>query len=124
MIVSTIRGFAVPANAHEKAAAVDFAKFLVSRPAQQISLDVMGGTVRTDLDTSHVTPGLRAFLAPDVKLQTDDFLSSVFPWYGKLQETYYRLLIDAISNPPGDWNAWVHATAEKLRAEVAKLKAG
>jgi len=71
-----------------------------------------------------VTPGLRAFLDKDVKLQTDDFLNTVFPWYGKLQESYYRLLVDAISNPPKDWDAWIAATATKLRADVATLKKG
>ncbi len=122
MIVSTIRGMGVPENAPNKEAALGFAKFLVGKPAQQASLDLMGGAIRNDLDTSAVTPGLRAFLSKDVKLQTDDFLSSVFPWYGKLQESYYRLLLDAIANPPKDWNAWVQATAAKLRAEVATLK--
>jgi multiple sugar transport system substrate-binding protein len=122
MIVSTLRGVAVPDNAPNKDAALSFVKYMVSQPAQQAFLDILGGAIRTDLDISHVTPGLRAFLAKDVKLQTDDFASAVFPWYGKLQESYYRLLLDAISNPPKDWDAWVQATAAKLRAIVADLK--
>lgn len=121
MIVSTIRGMGVPENARNKEAALSFVAFLLSKPAQQSALDLMGGAVRSDLDTAGVTPSLRPFLAKDVKLQTDDFLGAVFPWYGKLQEIYYRLLLDAIANPPKDWNAWVKTTADKLRAEVAVL---
>ena len=122
MIVGSIRGMAVTQNSKHKGEAEDFLRFILSKGAQQISLDNMGGVVRTDLDTAHVTPGLRPFLAPDVALQSDDFLSSAFPWYLKLQESYYRLLIGAVSAPPADWDAWIKTTADKLRAEQATLK--
>lgn len=122
MIVATIRGLAVPENARNRQAAQDFVAFAVSRIAQQVSLDTMGGSIRADLDASNVTPGLRAFLDKDVPLQTDDFLNTVFPWYGKLQDAYYRLLVEAIANPPADWNAWLAATAARLRSEAAALR--
>lgn len=122
MVVGSVRGMAVPENAKNKDAAKQFVKFIVSKQAQQISLTNMGGVVRNDLDTASVTPGLKPFLARDVKLQTDDFLSSAFPWYLKLQESYYKHLIGAINNPPKDLNAWVKATADKLREEQASLK--
>ena len=122
MIVSTLRGVAVPENAKNKEAAIGFVKFLMSKAPQQVFLDDLGGALRTDLDASKVTPGLKPFLEKDVKLQTDDFASAVFPWYGSLQEKYYRMLLEAIGNPPKDWNAWVQATAEKLRAAVVELK--
>lgn len=122
MVVGSIRGMALAQNSRHKAEAEDFLRFILSKGAQQISLDNMGGVVRTDLDTSAVTPGLRAFLAPDVVLQSDDFLSSAFPWYLKLQEDYYRMLIGAVSAPPPDWDAWIKTTADKLRAELVTLK--
>jgi ABC-type glycerol-3-phosphate transport system substrate-binding protein len=122
MIVATIRGMAVPENARNRQAAQDFLRFIVSRPAQQISLDTMGGSIRADLDTANVTPGLRPFLNRDVPLQTDDFLNTVFPWYGRLQDSYYRILVETIANPPADWDAWVAATAARLRTEVAALR--
>jgi len=43
MIVATIRGMAVPENARNKQAALKFVTFLASRPAQQVSFDLMGG---------------------------------------------------------------------------------
>jgi multiple sugar transport system substrate-binding protein len=49
-------------------------------------------------------------------------MSSAFPWYLKLQESYYKLLIEAINNPPKDMDAWVKTTADKLRQELASLK--
>jgi len=122
LVVGSVRGMAVPENAKNKEAAKQFAAFIVSKQAQQISLNNMGGVVRSDLDTAGVTPGLKPFLASDAKLQTDDFLSSAFPWYLKLQESYYKSLIEAINNPPKDMNVWVKATADKLRQDLATLK--
>jgi len=122
MVVATIRGMAVPENSRNREAAQRFLQFIVSRPAQQISLDTMGGSIRPDLDTANVTPGLRAFLDGNIPLQTDDFLNTVFPWYGRLQESYYRILVATIADPPADWDAWVAATATRLRAEVATLR--
>jgi multiple sugar transport system substrate-binding protein len=123
MVVGSVRGMAVPENAPHKDAAKEFVKFIVGKQAQQFSLGTMGGVVRSDLDTSAVTPGLRPFLSPDTAFTTDDFASSVFPWYLKLQEGYYRILIAAINDPPKDWDAWIKDTAAKLRAQVATLKA-
>jgi len=123
MVVGSVRGMAVPVNAPHKDAALEFVKFIVTVPAQQSSLDNMGGVIRPDVDTSKVTPNLKPFLAADVKLQVDDFAASSFPWYLKLEAAYYRLLIAAVSNPPSDWNAWIKDTADKMRQEVATLKA-
>ncbi len=123
MVVGSIRGMAVPTNAPHKDAALEFVKFIVSKPAQQNSLDNMGGVIRPDVDTSAVTPSLKPFLAADTKLQNDDFAASSFPWYLKLEASYYRMLIAAVSSPPADWNAWMKETADKLRQEAATLKA-
>ncbi|WP_342358830.1 ABC transporter substrate-binding protein [Terrarubrum flagellatum] len=122
MVVGSVRGMAVPENAKNKDAAKEFVKFIVSKQAQQYSLNNMGGVVRSDLDTASLTPGLKPFLAPGVKLQVDDFAASVFPWQLKLQETFYKQLIEAINNPPKDWNAWIKTAADKLRQELTTLK--
>ena len=123
MVVGSVRGMAVPTNAPHKDAALEFVKFIVTVPAQQYSLDNMGGVIRPDVDTSKVTPNLKPYLSADVKLQVDDFAASSFPWYLKLEAAYYRLLIAAVSSPPADWNAWIKDTADKMRQEAAALKA-
>jgi ABC-type glycerol-3-phosphate transport system substrate-binding protein len=121
-VVGSIRGMSVPANSPHGDLAKQFAAFMLTRDAQQDSLDDMGGVVRTDLDTSHVTPGLQPFLASGIHLQVADSAVTEFPWDLKLEAAYYKLLIGAVSNPPSDWNAWVKDTAQKLRATLADLK--
>jgi ABC-type glycerol-3-phosphate transport system substrate-binding protein len=122
-VVGSIRGMAVPTNSPHADAAKEFLKFLVAKAPQQVSLDDMGGTVRSDLDTSKVTPGLRPFIAADAHLQVADNAVTIFPWFIKLQAAYYKMLIGAISDPPADWDAWIKDTATKLRAELVSLKA-
>lgn len=119
---ASLRGVGVPDNAPDKAEALEFAPFVLSKGAQQTSLDKMGGSVRSDLSAANVTPSLAYFLGDNVKIQSDDFLASVFPWYAELQEKYFQLLVQAIATPPADWDAWVSQTAETLRTELTKLK--
>ncbi len=121
-VVGSVRGMSVPTNSPHAAAARAFVASLLNKEEQQISLDDMGGVVRSDLDTSNVTPGLKPFVSPDAKLQVSDSAVTLFPWYLKLEADYYKLLIGAISNPPQDWNAWIHDTAAKMRADAASLK--
>ena len=64
MVIGSVRGMAVPTNSPNPEAAKKFVSFLVEKEAQQRSLQNMGGVVRTDLDTSGVTPGLKMFVRP------------------------------------------------------------
>jgi multiple sugar transport system substrate-binding protein len=121
-VVGSVRGMSVPTNSPHGDVAKAFVAFLVSKPAQQFSLDDMGGVVRSDLDTSHVTPGLQPFIAPDAHLEVSDNAATMFPWYIKLQAAYYKMLVAAISNPPSDWDAWMKDTAAKLRTDLDSLK--
>jgi multiple sugar transport system substrate-binding protein len=123
-VVPADRGMSVPVNAPHADAAKDFVMFVAQKGAQQISLEDMGGTVRSDLDTTKITPGLRPFVSPDVKLQVADNAITAFPWFAKLQAAYYKLLVAAIADPPADWDAWVRQTADKLRTEKQALIAG
>ena len=120
-VVPADRGMSVPSNSPHPDAAKEFVKFVASKGAQQISLENMGGTVRSDLDTTKITPGLRPFVSADTKLQVADNAITAFPWFAKLQAAYYKLLVAAISNPPADWDAWMKETASKLRAEKQAL---
>src|SRR5262245_6881317 len=122
LVVGSVRGMAVPENGKNLEAAKAFVQFIVEKEPQQFSLNHMGGVVRGDLDTAALTPGLKPFLAEGVRLQVDDFAASKFPWYLKLQESYYRMLIAAVNSPPKDWNAWIKQTADKLRTEAATMK--
>jgi multiple sugar transport system substrate-binding protein len=123
MVIGSVRGMAVPTNAPNVAEARKFLAFLVTQAGQQRSLENMGGVVRTDLDTSRVTPGLKPFIDKDTKLGIADSMTAQYPWYPALQDAYYRKLTAAIAAPPSDWDVWFKATADELRAEVVKLKA-
>lgn len=122
MLVGTVRGMAVVCDGDHADLAKEFATMIVGHDAQQASLDKMGGTVRGDLDISGVTPGLKPFVDGSYPLQTDDFMSSVYPWYLQLVDAYYAELSNAIANPPSDWDAWIKATADKLQAKADELK--
>jgi len=122
-VVGSVRGMSVPTNSPHADIAKQFVAFLLSKPAQQLSLDNMGGVIRSDLDTSKVTPGLRPFIAADAHLQVSDNAVTTFPWFIKLQALYYRMMIAAISNPPSDWDAWIKQTATDLRRDLVELKA-
>lgn len=121
-VVSSRRSVAIPGNAANLDAAKGFAQFLLSKEAQQISLEVMGGVVRSDLDTSKVTANMKPFLDGSISLVSDDNMTSRFQWFPELEETYYQLLQDAIANPPADWSAWIAETSAKLREKVAGLR--
>jgi len=120
-VVPADRGMAVPVNSPHPEAAKEFVKFVATKGAQQISLQNMGGTVRSDLDTANITPGLRPFVSPDTKLQVADNAITTFPWFAKLHDAYYKLLVAAIADLPADWDAWIKETAAKLRAEKQSL---
>jgi hypothetical protein len=71
VVIGGMRGVAVPENAPNKSLANEFTAFLLSKPAQQASLQIMGSAVRNDLDVSGLSERQRAFarhLAPYAKV--------------------------------------------------------
>ncbi len=123
MLVGTVRGMSVPCNGKNVDLAKEFVASIVGKQQQQDSLERMGGIVRSDLDTSGVTPSLVNFVNGKYPMQTDDFMASSYAWYPALVDDYYVELSGAIANPPADWAAWFAETAAKLQAKAdAELK--
>ncbi len=118
MLVGTVRGMSVPCNGKNVDLAKEFVASIVGKDQQQSSLDNMGGIVRSDLDTSAVTPSLVNFVNGKYPMQTDDFMASTYAWFPALVDAYYVELSGAIANPPTDWNAWFAETAAKLQAKA------
>jgi ABC-type glycerol-3-phosphate transport system substrate-binding protein len=54
VVIGGMRGIGVPENSPNKALAVEFAKFMLTKQAQQASLDNVGAAVRKDLDASEL----------------------------------------------------------------------
>ncbi len=123
IVIGGMRGVAVPANAPNKALAIKFAEFMLTKPAQQISLETIGAGVRKDLDISGLSERGQTFAAAKGKLVAYDFPESVHPWYPELEAAFHRKLMGALATPPKDFDAFIKETAAEMRELKAKLAA-
>jgi ABC-type glycerol-3-phosphate transport system substrate-binding protein len=121
VVIGGMRGVAVPENSPNKAIAVEFAKFMLSKPAQQASLDNVGSAVRKDLDLSALSERQRYFALANHSLSAYDFPESIHPWYPELEAAYHRKLLSALAKPPANWKAFITETAGEMRELQAKL---
>jgi ABC-type glycerol-3-phosphate transport system substrate-binding protein len=123
VVIGGMRGVAVPENSPNKALAIEFAKFMLSKPAQQASLEMVGSGVRKDLDTSSLSERQKFFAEAKGKLVAYDFPESVHTWYPELEAAYHRKLMTALASPPKDVKAFIAETASEMRDLKAKLAA-
>jgi ABC-type glycerol-3-phosphate transport system substrate-binding protein len=123
VVIGGMRGVAVPDNSPNKALAVEFAKFMLSKTAQQASLDNVGSAVRKDLDVSALSDRQKYFASPTGNLLAYDFPEATHAFYPELEAAYHRKLMGAISKPPGNWKAFIAETAGEMRELTAKLQA-
>lgn len=123
VVIGGMRGVAVPDNAPNKALAIEFAKFMLGKPAQQLSLSIMGAAVRKDLDVAPLSPRQQYFAKPTGALYAYDFPESVILYYPELEAAFHRKLLDAIARPPSDWKAFIAQTAAEMRALSSQLAA-
>lgn len=124
VVIGGMRGIAVPENSPNKDLAMEFAQFLLSLPAQQLSLENVGAAVRDDLAVDDLSERRQYFAKAMGNLNAYDFPESLHAFYPELEATYHRTLLDAIANPPTDWDAFVAETAEAMRAEATRLSEG
>jgi ABC-type glycerol-3-phosphate transport system substrate-binding protein len=123
VVIGGMRGVAVPENSPNKALAVEFAKFLLSKPAQQASLDNVGSGVRKDLDLAALSERQRYFATANYSLVAYDFPEAIHAFYPELEAAYHRKLLTALAKPPANWKAFISETANEMRALVTKLSA-
>ena len=121
VVIGGMRGVAVPENSPNKAIAVDFAKFMLGKQAQQASLDNLGSAVRKDLDISALSERQKLFAAPSWGLAAYDFPEAVHLFYPELEAAYHRKLMGALAKPPGNWKAFITETANEMRELAVKL---
>ena len=121
VVIGGMRGVAVPENSPNKAIAVDFAKFMLSKQAQQASLDNLGSAVRKDLDISSLSERQKLFAAPSWGLAAYDFPEAVHLFYPELEAAYHRKLMGALAKPPANWKAFITETANEMRELAVKL---
>jgi multiple sugar transport system substrate-binding protein len=123
VVIGGMRGVAVPANSPNKAIAVEFAKFMLTKSAQQSSLDNVGSAVRKDLEVSALSERQKYFAVPTANLVAYDFPEAKYPFYPELEAAYHRKLLAAIGKPPTNWKAFIAETANEMRDLAAKLAA-
>ncbi len=123
VVIGGMRGIAVPENSPNKALAVEFAKFMLGKAAQQASLDNVGSAVRKDLDISALSDRQKFFAAPTGALMAYDFPEATHLFYPELEAAYHRKLMGAISKPPANWKAFISEAAVEMRELTAKLQA-
>ncbi len=121
VVIGGMRGVAVPQNAPNKALAVQFAAFLLGKPAQQASLNLVGSAVRKDLDVSGLPAQSRPFAAPTWRLAAYDFPEASLVWYPELEAAFHRKLLGAIAHPPADFKAFIAETAGEMRVMAKAL---
>jgi multiple sugar transport system substrate-binding protein len=122
VVIGGMRGIAVPENSPSKALAIEFAQFMLSKAAQQASLENVGAAVRKDLDVSTLSPRSQYFAKAEHKLVAYDFPESIHTFYPELEAAFHRKLLSGIANPPADWKAFIAETAKEMRDLAAKLK--
>jgi ABC-type glycerol-3-phosphate transport system substrate-binding protein len=124
VVIGGMRGVAVPENSPNKALAVEFAKFMLSKEAQQASLELVGSAVRKDLNVDALSERSQFFAKAQAPLIAYDFPEATHPFYPELEAAYHRKLLAAIAAPPKDWQAFISETAKEMRELAAKLAKG
>jgi multiple sugar transport system substrate-binding protein len=123
VVIGGMRGVAVPENAPNLALANEFAAFLLSKPAQQASLRLVGSAVRKDLDVAGLTRHQQQFARPEWPMVAYDFPEASLPWYPELEAAFHRKLLGAIASPPADMDAFIRQTADEMRTLAKQLAA-
>lgn len=121
VVIGGMRGVAVPENSPNKELAVEFATFMLSKPAQQAALENVGAAVRDDLAIDELSERRQYFAGAQGPLAAYDFPESVHAWYPELEAAYHRKLMNALSSPPEEWQSFISATADELRALKVEL---
>jgi ABC-type glycerol-3-phosphate transport system substrate-binding protein len=121
VVIGGMRGIAVPENSPNRAIAIEFAKFMLTKEAQQASLETIGAAVRKDLDVAKLSERAQFFAAPKGRLVAYDFPESIHAFYPELEAAYHRKLLAGIANPPADWKKFITETAGEMRELAKKL---
>ena len=123
VVIGGMRGVAIPENAPNKEASLAFAKFMLTKGAQAASLNNVGAAVRGDFEMEGLSANRLFFAKPEYNLNAYDFPESINPAYPEIEAEYHARLLDAIDNPPADWDAYVSGLAADLQ-KLADEKKG
>jgi ABC-type glycerol-3-phosphate transport system substrate-binding protein len=121
VVIGGMRGVAVPENSPNRPLALEFAKFLLGKEAQQASLELVGAAVRKDLNVDALSPRQQFFARAQHRLAAYDFPESVHAFYPELEAAFHRKLLAGIASPPRDWKPFIAETAREMRELATRL---
>ncbi|MGG5822429.1 ABC transporter substrate-binding protein [Falsiroseomonas sp. HW251] len=124
VVIGGMRGVGIPENAPNRDLSIAFARFMLEKPPQQASLQVMGSAMRTDLDLGALSPQQQWFARAQHKLVAYDFPEATFTYYPELEAQYHRRLLAAIATPPRDHEVFVRDLAKDMRDTAQRLSRG
>ena len=117
----SVRSMVVTPSSDHPELAAEYAAFALTPEAQAIMFRRKGSAVRPDIPLEGLSETQAFFADPEHPVNPNDFLTAKYAWYPQLQEAFYREISDAVASPPADFDAWIEATAEKMRAKVGEL---
>jgi ABC-type glycerol-3-phosphate transport system substrate-binding protein len=124
VVIGGMRGVGIPENAPNRDLSVAFARFMLGKPAQQASLEIMGSAVRKDLDVSSLSERQQWFARANHKLVAYDFPEATHAWYPELEAQFHRRLLAAIGSPPRDMDVFIRDLARDMRDTAQRLSRG
>jgi ABC-type glycerol-3-phosphate transport system substrate-binding protein len=124
VVIGGMRGVGIPENAPNRDLSVTFARFMLTQPAQQASLEIMGAAVRKDLDVSSLSERQQWFARANHKLVAYDFPEATHAWYPELEAQFHRRLLAAIGSPPRDMDVFIRDLARDMRDTAQRLSRG
>lgn len=119
VVIGGMRGVAIPENAPHKEAAMEFAKFMLSREAQKASFKHIGAAVRGDYELD-ISEHQKFFAQPQFPLIAYDFPESIHAFYPQIEEIYHKALLNALTDPDADLEAILEKAEEDIKAYIAK----
>ncbi len=122
VVMSGMRGAAIPANAKNRDEAVKFLQFMLTKEAQQLSLKHIGSAVRSDLDLSALTDHGKFFATGKQPTIAYDFPESTFSYYSGIEDIYHKALLKLLSDRTLDVDATLAKAEKDMKAYIAAKK--
>lgn len=122
VVLAGMRGAAVPENAKNRAEAVKFLQFMLSKDAQQLSLKHIGSAVRKDLDLSALGDHGKYFALGTAPTVAYDFPESLFTYYSGIEEIYHKALLKALADRNANVDAVLLQAEADMKAYIASKK--
>lgn len=119
VVIGGMRGLAIPQNAPNLDEAKLFAKFILSKEAQEASLLNLGSAVRSDLE-AELTENQKFFAQPEHALIAYDFPESINDKYVEIEEAYHKRLINVLADNSLDLKEELEKAEEEIKAILEK----